>query len=104
VAHAIAATISAVANTFPNAGQIATAHAQNRSEYEQLKNEIRHFRNITLKLNRPELEVVRELGSYSHTRDVLNLESPQVSSRTYRRQKMQTTARRRDAPTTNTAT
>src|SRR4051794_1330121 len=50
---AVAAAISAAANTFLNAGQIATAHTKKRSEYEQLKNEIRHFRNITLELDPP---------------------------------------------------
>ena len=84
---AIAATISAAANTFLNAGQIANAHAKKRSEYEQLKNEIRHFRNITLEMQRPALEVVKELTHHSHTRDVLNLESPQVSTRSYARVK-----------------
>ena len=84
---AIAATISAAANTFLNAGQIANAHAKKRSEYEQLKNEIRHFRNITLEMQRPALEVVKELTHHSHTRDVLNLESPQVSTRSYARHK-----------------
>jgi len=46
----IAATISAAANTFLNAGQIATEHAKKPSGYEQLKKDIRHFQNITLKL------------------------------------------------------
>lgn len=96
-ALAVAATISAAVNTFLNAGQIANAHAKKRSEYEQLKNEIRHFRNITLELERPALELVRELTQHSHTRDVLNLESPQVSNRSYAREKREiegTTAER----------
>jgi hypothetical protein len=84
---AIAATISATVNTFLNAGQIANAHAKKRSEYEQLKNEVRHFRNITLQIDRPAVELIRELVQYSHSRDVLNLASPQVSSRTYRSEK-----------------
>jgi len=84
---AIAATISAAVNTFLNAGQIANAHGKKRSEYEQLKNEVRHFRNITLEMQRPALEVVKELTHLSHTRDVLNLESPQVSTWSYNRHK-----------------
>jgi hypothetical protein len=79
-ALAVAATVSAAANTFLNAGQTATAHAKKRSEYEQLKNEVRHFRNITME-HRPQRELLRELNSYLGRRDVLNLESPQVSSR-----------------------
>jgi hypothetical protein len=86
---AIAATVSAAVNTFLNAGQMANAHAKKRSEYEQLKNEIRHFRNITLQMHRTGLELVRELTQYSHNRDVLNLESPQVSSRRYKREEGQ---------------
>jgi len=93
---AIAATISAAVNTFLNAGQIANAHAKKRSEYEQLKNEIRHFRNITLELQRPALELVREITHYSHTRDVLNLESPQVSNRSYARERRELEAARTD--------
>ena len=85
---AVAAAISAAANTFLNAGQIATAHAKKRSEYEQLKNEIRHFRNITLELDHPLQQVVGALKHFSHRRDVLNLESPQVSNRSYRRAKL----------------
>jgi hypothetical protein len=82
---AIGATIFAATNTFLNAGQLATAHAKKRSEYEQLKNEIRHFRSITLATQRSEREVVRELARHNKTRDVLNLESPQVSLRAHER-------------------
>ena len=54
-------------------------------EYEQLKNEIRLFRNITLPTQRLERELFRELARHSKTRDVLNLESPQVSNRAHRK-------------------
>jgi hypothetical protein len=80
---AIGATISAAVNTFLNAGQTTTAHAKKRSEYEQLKNEIRHFRTITLETNRPVRELIRELTRYSARRDVINLEAPQVASRVH---------------------
>jgi hypothetical protein len=49
----------------------------------------RHFRNITMSMQRPERELVRELTQYSNARDVLNLESPQISRRGYRRAKAQ---------------
>jgi hypothetical protein len=82
-ALAVAATVSAAANTFLNAGQTTNAHAKKRSEYEQLKNEVRHFRTITMETHRPERELLRELTRHSARRDVLNLESPQVSNRAH---------------------
>jgi hypothetical protein len=82
-ALAVAATVSAAANTFLNAGQTTNAHAKKRSEYEQLKNEVRHFRTITMETHRPERELLRELSRHSARRDVLNLESPQVSNRAH---------------------
>ena len=84
---AIAATVSAAANTFLNAGQTASAHAKKRSEYEQLKNEVRHFRNVTVETDRPERELIEELTLHGHKRDALNIESPQVSRRAYRNAK-----------------
>ena len=82
-ALAVAATVSAAANTFLNAGQTTNAHAKKRSEYEQLKNEVRHFRTITMETHRPERELLRELTRHGARRDVLNLESPQVSNRAH---------------------
>lgn len=84
-ALATLATVFAATNTFLNAGQMANAHGKKRSEYEQLKNEIRLFRNITLPTQRLERELFRELARHSKTRDVLNLESPQVSNRAHRK-------------------
>ena len=84
---AIAVTIFAAANTFLNAGEQSNAHAKKRSEYEQLKNEIRQYRHITLGMGLPDHQLIDELTQYSHRRDVLNIESPQVTHRAYRHAK-----------------
>ena len=96
---AIAVTIFAAANTFLNAGEQSNAHAKKRSEYEQLKNEIRQYRHITLGMGLPDHQLIDELTQYSHRRDVLNIESPQVTHRAYRhaKEKAQAATARKEA-------
>ena len=45
---AISSAVVAGMNTFLNPGQMTQGHSKKRSEYEHLKNDVRHFRNITL--------------------------------------------------------
>ena len=78
---AITATALTATTTFLNAGEKAHAHGRKRFQYEELKNDVRVFREVTMKLIDDDEEMHRELMQLCKLRNRLNRDSPQVRQR-----------------------
>lgn len=86
--HALTAAILAITATaltattiFLNAGEKAHAHGKKRFQYEELKNDVRVFREVTMPMMHDEDELHRELMQLCKIRNRLNRDSPQVRQR-----------------------
>ena len=77
---AIVATALTATTTFLNAGEKAHAHGRKRFQYEELKNDVRVFREVTMKLIDDD-DLHRELMQLCKLRNRLNRDSPQVRQR-----------------------
>jgi hypothetical protein len=78
---AIAATALTATTTFLNVGEKAHAHGRKRFQYEELKNDVRVFREVTMKLIDDDGDLHRELMQLCKLRNRLNRDSPQVRQR-----------------------
>ena len=78
---AIVATALTATTTFLNAGEKAHAHGRKRFQYEELKNDVRVFREVTMKLIDDDDDLHRELMQLCKLRNRLNRDSPQVRQR-----------------------
>ena len=82
---AIVATGLTATTTFLNAGEKAHSHGRKRFQYEELKNDVRVFREVTMKLIDDDDEMHRELMQLCKLRNRLNRDSPQVRQRAVRK-------------------
>jgi len=82
---AIVATALTATTTFLNAGEKAHAHGRKRFQYEELKNDVRVFREVTMKLKHGDGELHRDLMQLCKLRNRLNRDSPQVRQRAVRK-------------------
>jgi hypothetical protein len=82
---AIAATALTATTTFLNAGEKAHAHGRKHFQYEELKNDVRVFREVTMKLKHGDGELHRDLMQLCKLRNRLNRDSPQVRQRAVRK-------------------
>jgi hypothetical protein len=75
---AIAATALTATTTFLNAGEKAHAHAKKRFQYEELKNDVRVFRDVSMALIDNDRALHAELLTFAKLRNRLNRDSPNV--------------------------